>query len=56
MNSKEMKQLLGIAVQVYKLGSDTTLLKLIDYLDFDQLHDLQDLKEAVEQSRLLNIR
>ncbi|HHQ4528925.1 TPA: DNA-processing protein DprA [Aeromonas hydrophila] len=48
-----MKQLLGVAVQVYKLGSDTTLLKLIDYLDFDQLHDLQDLKEAVEQSRLL---
>ncbi|MNV52672.1 hypothetical protein D3C71_1447790 [compost metagenome] len=48
-----MKQLLGVAVQVYKLGSDATLLKLIDYLDFDQLHDLQDLKEAVEQSRLL---
>lgn len=53
MNSTEMKQLLGVAVQVYKLGSDTTLLKLIDYLDFEQLHDLQDLKEAVEQSRLL---
>ncbi|MNJ30304.1 hypothetical protein D3C77_249020 [compost metagenome] len=53
MNSREMKQLLGVAVQVYKLGSDATLLKLIDYLDFDQLHDLQDLKEAVEQSRLL---
>jgi len=53
VNSGEMKQLLGVAVQVYKLGSDATLLKLIDYLDFDQLHDLQDLKEAVEQSRLL---
>ncbi|QNF18496.1 DNA-processing protein DprA [Aeromonas jandaei] len=53
MNSREMKQLLGVAIQVYKLGSDTTLLKLIDYLNFDDLHDLQDLKDAVDESRLL---
>ncbi len=53
MHSKEMKQLLGIAVQTYKLGSDTTLLKLVKSLDFSSIRDLDDLKSAVDKTRLL---
>lgn len=48
-----MKQLLGIALQTYKLGSDTTLLKLFRSVDFTVLRDLNDLKAAVDATRLL---
>lgn len=53
MHSKEMKQLLGVALQVFKLGSDATLLKLIDSLDFKYIRDLQDLQDAVDKTLLL---
>jgi DNA processing protein len=49
----ELKQILGIAVQSLKLASDTTLLKLIRHINFEQVRDHADLIAAVNASGML---
>ncbi len=53
MHSEELKNTLGLAIQIGKLASDQSVLKFFELIDFEKVRDLRDLTQVVNQYGLL---
>ena len=42
MHSEELKNTLGLAIQIGKLASDQSVLKFFELIDFDVIRDIRD--------------
>ncbi|EIX4509938.1 DNA-protecting protein DprA [Escherichia coli] len=53
VHSEELKNTLGLAIQIGKLASDQSVLKFFELIDFEKVRDLRDLTQVVNQYGLL---
>lgn len=53
MHSEELKNTLGLAIQIGKLASDQSVLKFFELIDFEQIRDIHDLTQMVNRHGLL---
>lgn len=53
MHSNELKKMLGLAIQVDRLASDQSVLKLFTSIDFESSRDVYDVIEQVNNSKLM---
>ncbi len=53
MHSEELKNILGLAIQIGKLASDQSVLKFFEFIDFEKIRDVHDLAQMVNNHGLL---
>ncbi|EEW2530731.1 DNA-processing protein DprA [Escherichia coli] len=53
VHSEELKNTLGLAIQIGKLASDQSVLKFFELIDFDVIRDIRDLTEMVNSHGFL---
>ena len=53
MHSDELKNTLGLAIQIGKLASDQSVLKFFELIDFERIRDIRDLTQMVNRHGVL---